>query len=517
MAPLLKTAFLAVVLSALPSILPNRVHAEPLDAKAVDSLIEDTLKAWKCPGVAVAIVRGDEVVYLRGHGVKEFGSQQPVTPDTLFAIGSCTKAFTTTAIAMLVDDGKMAWDDPVRKYIEFFRLSDPLADRDVTLRDTVTHRTGLDRHDLLWYGSSLDREEIIRRMGLVKLAKPFRSTWQYQNIMYLTAGYASGKAAGGTWEDVVGKRILEPLGMTGANFHVALTQHAADHATPHRKAKEDKIEVIPWRNLDNIGPAGSINAGVRDMSKWLRFQLGDGTFEGKRLLSKAKLEETHTPQMVIPMEGLARLNNPDTTQMSYGLGWVIHDDAGRKVVSHGGGIDGFRAGVVLLPKEKLGIVILSNLGDTLLPEALGKSLLDLVLDRPKKDWNAVLQGSSKKLEAAVKGVLKGREAKRHKDTKPSRDLAAYTGAYEDPAYGRASLTLVNGKLLLEWSFLKLNLDHFHFDTFTTKVGADLQGGSDYENQPVVFTLDADGDVATMTVLGAEFKKVKAKPQPQPKA
>src|SRR5262245_33412817 len=199
---------LLLVLSLAPA-LPVAAPAQTVDAPAVDAVVQEALKAWQVPGSAVAMVRGDEVVYLKGHGVRELGRSDLVTPETLFAIGSTSKAFTATAVGMLVDDGKMAWDDPVRKHVEFFHLADPLADANVTLRDLLCHRTGLSRHDVLWYGSSWGREELIRRTGRLPLDQPFRSTWQYQNVMYLTAGCAVGNASKSSWEAFVQQRIFD--------------------------------------------------------------------------------------------------------------------------------------------------------------------------------------------------------------------------------------------------------------------------------------------------------------------
>jgi CubicO group peptidase (beta-lactamase class C family) len=477
-----------------------------INTAAIDVVVQDALKAWQAPGAAVVIVKGDEVAYMKGFGVKEAGTSQAVTPDTLFAIASTSKAFTTTALAMLVDDGKMSWDDPVSKHIDFFHLSDPLTDRNVTLRDLVTHRTGLSRNDMLWLGSPWGREEIIRRIGFVKLSQPFRSTYQYQNIMFLTAGYAVGKASGSSWEEFTRKRIFEPLGMKGANFSTNDATKAADHATPHVRGPAGKVSTTPWRNIDNVGPAGSINAGVRDLSQWLRFQLSDGTFNGKRLLSAALLDEMHSPQMVIRLDGttgvtaFTKAMNPETTMMSYGLGWTIQDYRGQLLVSHGGSIDGFRAQVALLPKHKFGIAILSNLGRTSLPEAVRNNVVDVLLGLSKKDWDAHYLAQMAKAEATEKAREKKFEASRKKDTKPSRELSAYTGTFEDPAYGEAKVSLDGDGLLLEWSSFRLRLEHWHYDTFVTK------GDPLVNHKPVMFTLAADGDVEKLSFLEQEFKR-----------
>jgi CubicO group peptidase (beta-lactamase class C family) len=476
------------------------------DHAALDTLVHAAMKAFQVPGASVAVVHGEEVLYLKGFGVRELGKEEPVTPDTLFAIGSTTKAFTTTAIAMLVEDGKLAWDDPVRKHLPFFRLSDPLADANVTLRDLVVHRTGISRHDLLWYNSSWEREEILRKIGLVKSNTSFRSTWEYNNIMYLAAGTASGAVAGGSWEALVQQRIFDPLGMTGANFSVTVAQQAPDHASPHEKDKDKNLQVIPWRNLDNVAPAGAINAGARDLTKWIRFQLGEGMFEGKRLLSATHLAETHTPQMVLRRDEAARAMEPETQISNYALGWAIQDYHGHLLISHGGGIDGFRAQVALVPEAKLGLVILANSAGHAMPEALRNSLLNHLLDFPQRDWNALFTGLAEKGEAEQQAKETEREEKRHKETHPSRELTAYTGAYEEPAYGTASVSLENGALALQWINFHFPLEHFHFDTFLAK------SERPRFTEPVVFTLDASGDVALLKVLNVEFKKVKPEPE-----
>jgi CubicO group peptidase (beta-lactamase class C family) len=480
------------------------IFAQAVDQTPLDALMNEATRYWRTPGAAIVIVRGDEVVYLKGFGVKDIGAQEPVTPDTIFAIGSTTKAFTTAAMAMLVDEGKMSWDDPVRKHLPYFRLSDPLANEHVSLRDIVTHRTGLIRHDLLWYGSPWSREEIIRRIGFAPLSYPFRSVFQYQNIMFLTAGQAVGAAANATFEDFVQKRIFAPLAMKSANLSATVAEKSHDHASPHAK-KAGKIAVVPWRNLDNIGPAGSINASARDLSNWIRLQLNDGIFEGKRLISAANIREMHTPQMVVRLEGRWKLFFPEevTNQLSYGLGWFISDYRGQKLVMHGGTIDGFRTSITLAPKAKLGVAVLANLNATQMPEATCYQVIDLLLNLPKRDWHAGIAEQAKKLEAEQVKAIAARYTARKKDTKPSREPAAYTGKYEDPAYGGAVITIDGDKLVLQWSAFQSALEHFHFDTFQAK-------DDRLATEQVTFSLAADGEVSGMNFLGVNFKKLKPK-------
>jgi CubicO group peptidase (beta-lactamase class C family) len=261
-----------------------------------------------------------------------------------------------------VDEGKMGWDDSVRKHLPYFRLSDPLADANVKMLDIVCHRTGLSRNDLLWYNSPWSREEIIRKIGLVPLNRPFPSVYQYQNIMFLTAGEAVGYTAGTSWEDVVSWRLLAPLGMTNTDLSVRDALKAPDLAIPHER-REEKIEAIDWRNIDNIAPAGSIDSSVRDLRRWIRLHLDEGTFEGKVLVKQTSIHETHTPQMVVRTDDPnSRSINEGTHMMAYGMGWAIQDYRGHHLVSHGGAIDGFRAMVALLPDEHYGIAILAQSG-----------------------------------------------------------------------------------------------------------------------------------------------------------
>jgi CubicO group peptidase (beta-lactamase class C family) len=492
-----------ILLVGLSLSFPASARAEGVDEKAIDTVVAAVLKDLQAPGLAVAVVKDDKVVYLKGAGVREAGTDKAVTPDTLFAIGSCTKAFTATAVAMLVDEGKMSWDDPVRKHLHTFRLADPLADRDVTIRDLLSHRTGLSRHDLLWYGSPWGREELLRRVAFLQPARSFRARYEYNNLMYMAAGEAAGRADGSSWEALVRKRLFEPLGMKSADFTITDAQKAPDHARPHHRDDKGKIEAINWRNLDNIGPAGAINAGVRDLANWLRFQLAEGAFDDRRLLTAASLQETHRPQIVVRPEGaLAVLAKEGVVnQVGYALGWQVYDYRGQPVVTHNGAIDGFRAQTTLLPRAKLGIVVLANVDRASVPAATTLALVDLLLGLPHRDWTAFYLEREKEQKAATAKTEQQRKAERHPGTKPSREPKAYAGIYEEPAYGQAEVTQEKDKLTLRWSHFQLPLEHFHFDTFTA-TGPDLADGN-----RVTFRLNADGEVGEMTFLGQKFKKV----------
>jgi CubicO group peptidase (beta-lactamase class C family) len=477
-------------------------RAEGPDSAAVDALVNKTLAAWHVPGVAVAIVRDGEVIYLRGHGVRDLATKAPVTPDTLFPIASCTKAFTTTALAILVDEGKLGWDDPVRKHVPYFHLADPKADREVTLRDLVCHRTGLRGHDLLWYRSPWSQEEIIRRAGWLPLDKPFRSAFQYQSTMFTAAGRAVAAASGTTWADFVQKRLLDPLEMTGAVLTTPAMQKVPDHASPHRLGRRGEPEGMPLYVIETPDPAGSLHASARDLARWLRFQLGDGTVGGRRLVSARSLAETHSAQIELPLDRMDRRMFPDTRKMSYGMGWVLQDHRGLNLVSHAGAIDGFRAHLTMVPEHRLGIVLLNNLHLTRMNIALSNGLLDLVLGLPKKDWSAIVMAAVRAEQAERAEAERERLAKRHRNTRPSLEPTAYAGTFEHPAYGTVRVSLGPGGLVWQWNDFRAVLEHFHYDTFTLPI--EVMGEPE-----VVFALD-DGAVTGMRVGGkvdVEFRRV----------
>jgi CubicO group peptidase (beta-lactamase class C family) len=482
--------------------------APALQAQAVprdlDAYVTKALETFDTPGAAVAVVKDGRVVLARGYGVRRLGEPAPVDAHTLFQIASNTKAFTTAALAMLVDEGKVSWDDPVRKHVEYFRLADPLADANVTLRDLVCHRTGVRGHDLLWYRSPWTQEEVIRKIGRVKPDGPFRASFLYQSTMFTAAGHAVASASGMPWGDFVRARIFAPLGMSGANLTTDEAEKAADHASPHRKDPSGQASVIPWYRINVPEPAGSVNAGARDLAKWVRFQLGDGTVAGKRLVSAANLRETHTPQNLIRLEGADRSMHPETLQMSYGMAWLIQDYRGHLLVSHAGAIDGFRAHVTLVPDLKVGLVILANLHHTRMNLALSNSLVDLLLGLKPEGWNARYLDLVGRDEADARERERQREAGRRRGTKPSRGPGAYAGTYEEPAYGTSEVTWEGGVFVWRWGSFGGPLKHFDYDTFSFDAGA-------CGTWPVQFTLGADGEVASLKVgdpLGVEFKKVK---------
>ncbi|MBO0698825.1 MAG: serine hydrolase [Zavarzinella sp.] len=505
MTRLLSVLTLALVLAPLRAAEPDRA--------ALDKLVADAVAAFEVPGAAVAVVKDDHIVYLQGVGVRKKGEPDPVTPDTVFAIASCTKAFTATGVALLVADGKMAWDDPVRKHLDWFRLSDPSADREVTIRDLLCHRTGMPRHDMLWAATDLTTEDYVRAYGKAKPSTSFRSTWEYANVPFTTAGLAAGKAAGGDWPQLMRTRIFEPLGMKTASTSAREALANPDHAIPHNRHPDGTIAPVARADVDSVRAAGSINASARDMAQWLRFQLAGGAIDKKRLLPANVLNETRTAQMVVRREGRWKVFFPDksTRHLSYGLGWFVHDYRGHFAASHGGTLDGFRAQIMLLPDDKLGVVVFGNLTPSTFPEALSKLLIDKFLGLPPEDWTDFYKGQDRQTEETRVSNEKKRETDRKKDTKPSLDLADYAGTYEEPAYGTAEVAAETDGLKLRWGRLTLKLAHYDFDTFTGTVVGPADQAVHYERQTfdVQFRLRTNGDVEGLKFLDQEFKRTKS--------
>jgi len=346
-----------------------------------DNFVNQALKDWKVPGVAVAVVRGDKVILLKGYGYRDIERQVPVTPGTLFGIGSITKSFTVSTLGMEMDEGKVDWDKPVRDYLPTFKMYDPAVTEQLTIRDLITHRSGLPRHDMVWYSSDFSREDIIHRLQYLELNKPLRSTFQYNNMMFMTAGYIAGLLNGKSWEETIRDRIFTPLGMNGTNFSLRDSQGSPDFALPYRKGTDVKAAVqrMPFDeqcpDRCAIGPAGEINSNAADMSRYVLFHLNKGTFQGKTLLSENNALQMQTPQMVI--QGAPDF--PEESEDSYGMGFMVSQYRGHKRVEHGGNLDGFSAELAFLPNDGIGVVVLTNLDGTGMANAIAWNVFDRLL------------------------------------------------------------------------------------------------------------------------------------------
>lgn len=427
----------------------------PFDFAQFEKFVHKVMDQWKVPGVAIGVIKGKKLIYARGFGYRDLKRKLPVTHDTLFAIGSCTKAFTATAAGILVDEGKLEWDKPIIEYLPNFRLYNDYATTHTTLRDLLTHRTGLPRHDLVWYGASLTREQLYERLRYLKPSKDFRQLWQYQNLMFMTAGYLIEKITGKSWEDFVHKRILQPLKMSRTNFSVEVSKKDSNAALPYREEK-GRLKRIVFRNIDAMGPAGSINSTIKDMANWIILQLNKGLFRGKRIISKTTLKEIHTPQMIIPRERKYK----ELFYSSYAMGWAVTAYRGHLILLHGGSIDGFVAMVSFMPDDNLGVIVFVNKSRSPVTSIFTYALYDRLLGYKPAPWN---ERFWKEYEEAKKAKKKAQICKT--GTYPSHPLRDYEGEYEHPAYGVVKLKVKNGKLVLTFHDYELPLKHCHYDIF----------------------------------------------------
>lgn len=462
----------------------------------LDAYIEKAMREWEVPGLAIAVVRNDSVIFARGYGVREYGKEGRVDEHTLFAIASTSKAFTVAALGMLVDSGVVDWDDPVRKHLAAFELQDPYVTRHVTIRDLLTHRVGVAREDNVWIAAPFDRPEILRRVRHLDQIRGFREGYDYNNLMYMVAGEVVAAASGMSWDDFVETRIFRPLGMTRTTSRFDVVQRRDNVSSSHIR-ENGRIVVMDRRNYDALGPAGSIFSSVYEMAQWVRLHLNGGTYGGKRLLGRETLEEMHSPQVVIRMDSVTRRMFPTQNFAAYGLGWRLQDYHGRKVVQHTGSVNYTRTQVGMIPSEGIGVVAIANLSSSSLQTALMYRVFDMLLGLPERDW------SREYLELARRSTDRSEAEERKASRGPSLPLEAYAGTYADSLYGEVNVSLENGRLVLRYSpDYVADLEHWQFDTFR---GHWRSTGFGWSN--VTFGLDAQGRVRTLELQGfTTFRK-----------
>ena len=487
---------------ALPALLVASALAAQEPFPGLDAYVTKAMAGWKVPGIGLAIVRNDSVIYAKGYGVQKVGSATPVDDKTLFEIGSSSKSFTATLVAMMVTDGKMKYDALMSTYLPDFKLYDPVASAELTVRDALTHRSGLSRGELAWLSSGATREQVLHRVRFLKPTQPFRTRWQYQNMMFLAAGEAAAKAAGpgNTWEGLVQDRIFTPLGMTSSiPVYRRGTPLPANFATGHGLTKDSAWAMAEHTNIDDAAPAGAIISNARDMAQYLRFQLGDGTFGGKRLVGAGPLRETHSPQMLIaagsevPADSLTTFN-------TYGMGWFVQDYRGTLMVQHGGNTDGFTTAMGILPQQKFGVVVLSNMAGAQLPDILMKWIFERQLKAPNRDISGDALARIATARRRADSLEKVQQAGRPSPGAPPLALDAYTGSYADSLYGEGTITLENGKLMFARGEWKAPLEHVGYGNFRW---GPLPSAV-LPQLPIKFDITADGKVTGLSFnVGAD--------------
>lgn len=477
---------------------PAALPATPAALEGLDAYIESARQTWQMPGLSVVIVKDDKIVYSKGFGVREQGKPGKVDADTVFAIGSATKAFTAAALGMLVDEKKIDWDGAVHDYMPSFELHDPYVTRHATVRDLLSHRTGVVTNGALWYGSGFDRKEIIRRLRFQTESLGFRNQFQYQNEMFIVAGEVVSAVAGTGYDRFIASRIFEPLGMRRTNTSITDLKGLANVATPHALL-DGKMVPIEYRMIDNVGGAGDINSSARDMAQWVRLQLGGGTFEGKQLIAPTTLAEMHSGQIVPRGRASATFKFSE-----YGLGWGVQEYRGQKIVQHSGAIDGMQSMVAMMPEKKLGVVVLTNGYQTKLGTAIELRVLDAFLGGPVIDHSAIMKREDD--DAARTAREKAAAIPRPATAAPTRlPLDRYTGTYSSELLGDIIITLANGKLALARPASSAVLDHDRSDMFKAR-WTSLGQTSVFGETPVGFTFAPDGEIATLDVGGDIFKR-----------
>lgn len=496
------------VLLAAAALLATSLGLEAQDKdpakklQGFDAYMEKVVKDWNVPGIGVGVVVGDKLVFARGYGYRDYGKKLPFTPATVCPIASNSKLFTSVAAGLLVEEGKLAWDTPVRESVPSIRFFDDALNSTVTLRDMLAHRTGITRHDSIWYKSDFTRKELFERVKFLEPKEPLRQTFLYNNMMYASAGYIVELKSGKTWEEFVRERIFEPLDMKSTGFTIADLEKQPDHGVPYTEKRDtDEIYRIPYYE-DTVGmaPAGAINSNIQDMSHWLIALLNGGAYAGKKVVPPSVLGATLAPAIALPNTAAEARGFWENLNSVYGMGRWTSSYRGHLLAYHGGDINGFHSQVSIMPKERIGVVVLV-IGDhcSSLYNTVSYNVYERLLGLDQTPW------SDRILEIRKKGKKAGTESRakagadRVKDTKPSHALADYAGEYEHPAYGVLKIGLQDGQLQYDFHKVRLPMSHFHYERFDTP--DDEQEGKSSVN----FMTNPQGDVdrAVMSLDEAE--------------
>ncbi len=455
-----------------------RAQTERVDARTaeLEAYIDKAMDDWKLPGLSIAIVKDGETVFLKGFGVRELGKPARVDVDTRFGMMSTTKAMTAMAVAMLVDEGKLSWDEPVQKVLPWFSMPDAAFSRKLTVRDTLRHNAGLGADaDLLWMRGDLSTRQILERVrNLTPAYEPY-SSFSYANVMYQLAGELVSTASGMPWDRFVETRIMAPLGMNESSPTYAgmLAQHDTNVSVAHFEIK-GRYKQVGDGTVDSVPAAGAAWSSATDMARWMKFLLRGGTVDGKHLVSQKNFDELFRPQVLVPASEFyptAKLTLPHWT--SYGLGWFQQDYRGHFIAMHTGSIDGRTSIIGLMPDAKLGVYIFGNADHVELRHALMWKVMDLYTGAPERDWSKDFLKLYADQKAETRKKERESDGKRVQGTHPSHPLGDYVGTYVHPAFGDIEVTLDKGKLKLHFGSLPDNsgpLTHWQYDSFRCQCG-----------------------------------------------
>lgn len=470
-----------------------------------DKYVDAARQAWNVPGLSIVVVQDGKVLLSKGYGSREFGKEAKVDAETLFGAMSTTKAMTAVTMGMLVDEGKVSWDDKVQKHLPDFRVADPYVTNELKIRDLFTHNAGLGNADFLWtWTPDLTANEIVRRMQFAKQAYSFRGGYTYQNIMYLVAGQVIEKVSGMSWERFVTERLFAPLGMKNTFPNYETSRNYQNRSIAHVEL-DGNIRAIPESLADPIAPAGSVWSTSDDIGKWVNFMLGNTTVNGKQLLKSATFQAILRPQIIVPpgqFYPTVALTKPHWT--TYGFGWFQHDYRGEMVAFHTGSLAGRTAIIGMIPDKKLGVYVFGNLDHAEVRHALMYKVFDVFgFGDNSRDWSAETKALYDGIAADDEKRAAAARSKRLANTRPSLPLAAYAGKYSDPFYGTMNVSIADAKLRLTVSTESTaELNHWHVDTFEATWNKAWRGKS-----LVTFQLNPQtGEVDSMIVGGAVLKR-----------
>lgn len=496
--------FLLCTLTVFAQRNPRPVAAPGGDPRlaGLDTLVTRLLNDWHAPGVGIAIVEKNKVVFAGGYGFKDYENKQPVSGNTLFAIGSCTKAFTSSILGMLQKEGKLDFDKPVTEYLPGFKFYDAELTKNVTVRDLTCHRTGLPRHDFSWYLNPTTRDSLVKRIEFQEPSAPLRQAWQYNNWMFLLQGVIAEKLTEKSWEENVRSRIFDPLGMKTANF-APWEGNYPDLAKGYRTDDKDVIHPMDYYRIGGMGPAGSIYASPAEMAQWVMTWIQNGKYKDQVIIPEGYRNQAISSQVVVG-PGLPSTENPDAHLSTYGMGWFTSSYRGHYRVEHGGNIDGFSANTAFFPTDSIGIIVLVNQNGSPLPGMIRNYISDRMLKLPARNWHQQVKTAVDKAKEGAKSATAGLDSLNRKTgTNPSHPLADYAGKFMNPGYGAMRLVLRNDSLFLK-SHLELWLEHYHYDVFRP---IDLSGdsGLDGEENPfrLVFQTNAKGEVDAFIFAGIQ--------------
>ncbi len=486
----------------------------------IDAEMEKLLSTWHVAGFAVAVVEKDKVVFAKGYGYKDYEKKLPVTTNTLFAIGSCTKAFTSSLVGLLQADKKVEYDKPIREYLPELKFFNDNMNSQITVRDLMSHRTGLPRHDFSWYlFNTNNRDSLLQRIQYMEPTYPVREKWQYNNFMFFAQGMLAEKIWNKKWEQLVKQKIFDSLGFKTSNFSVNDLAISTDASLGYELKKDSTIHKLDYYNIDAMGPAGSINSSVNEMANWVSTWINGGKFKGKQVLPATYVKEAASSQMVVSA-GFPGKENADIHLSNYGFGWMIGSYRGHYRVEHGGNIDGFSASTCFFPSDSVGVVILVNQDRSQLPSLVRNILIDRMLKLPYIDWSGDRKKANDKAKAQADSAKTSVASNKKLNTKPSHELKEYEGIYSNKGYGSFELAVVNDSLILTTQSQRWWLRHYHYDVFEPFNYKGIEPLDTTDNPPfkIPFYLNEAGDVAEVTMQEeAGLDPVRFTKSPKPKA